>query len=127
MRSKHFNDNDDVFQELNDMENKVFEVIEKSYEESYEQSGQSAAEENSVVKKRKRRFAVKREYSDEMLATAINNLRDGQTLIEASTKNNIPRSTLYMRAKALGINLNASRSEYPAECMGAAIKSVIGN
>ncbi|XP_011050130.1 PREDICTED: uncharacterized protein LOC105143470 isoform X2 [Acromyrmex echinatior] len=79
----------------------------------------------SNKKKKRRRDTVKREYSDDMLASAINDLKLGQTLIEAATKHNIPRSTLYMRAKALGIHLNASRNGYPAECMNAAINSVI--
>lgn len=78
-------------------------------------------------KKRKRRKdSVKREYNDDMLVSAINDLRSGQTLIEAATRNNIPRSTLYMRAKALGIQLSASRNEYPPECMKAAIEAVLG-
>lgn len=83
---------------------------------------------NSILnkKKKRRRDTAKRDYSDDMLAAAINDLRAGQTLIEAATKHNIPRSTLYMRAKALGIHLNASRNEYPAECMNAAITAVIG-
>lgn len=85
-------------------------------------------EDNSLLSKRRkrRRDAMKREYSDDMLASAINDLKLGHTLIEAATKHNIPRSTLYMRAKALGIHLNASRNEYPAECMKAAINAVIG-
>ncbi|XP_072753646.1 uncharacterized protein [Anoplolepis gracilipes] len=76
-------------------------------------------------KKKRRRETAKRDYSDDMLASAINDLKLGQTLIEAATKHNIPRSTLYMRAKALGIHLNASRNGYPAECMSAAITAVI--
>ncbi|KAL0111639.1 hypothetical protein PUN28_013078 [Cardiocondyla obscurior] len=88
-------------------------------------------ESNDVVscienkKKKRRRESVKKEYSDDMLASAINDLKLGQTLIEAATKHNIPRSTLYMRARALGIHLNASRNGYPAECMNAAINAVI--
>ncbi|KAI4487723.1 hypothetical protein M0802_011913 [Mischocyttarus mexicanus] len=60
--------------------------------------------ENSLLNKRRKRKrdVMKREYSDDMLASAINDLRLGQTLIEAATKHNIPRSTLYMRAKGLG-------------------------
>ncbi|XP_043286684.1 uncharacterized protein [Venturia canescens] len=75
--------------------------------------------------KKRQKSNLKRDYNDEMLASAINDLKLGQTLVEASIKNNIPRSTLYMRAKALGIQLNASRNEYPAECMKAAIDAVI--
>lgn len=112
---------------LNEMEEEeVLDVFEHVYEEANDQSEQSATEENSESKKRKRRYSMKREYSEDMLAAAINNLREGQTLIEAATKNHIPRSTLYMRAKALGIQLQACRNEYPAECMKGAIDAVIG-
>lgn len=81
---------------------------------------------NLTRKKKRRREIAKRDYNDEMLASAINELKLGQTLIETATKYNIPRSTLYMRAKALGIHLNVSRNGYPAECMNAAITAVIG-
>lgn len=111
---------------LNEIEDEeVLDVFEHVYEDTNEQSEHSA-EENSENKKRKRRYSMKREYSEDMLANAISNLRDGQTLIEAATKNHIPRSTLYMRAKALGIQLQACRNEYPAECMKGAIDAVIG-
>jgi len=90
-------------------------------------SHESSNVENCISnkKKKRRRETVKRDYNDDMLASAINDLKLGQTLIEAATKHNIPRSTLYMRAKALGIHLNASRNGYPAECMNAAINAVI--
>jgi len=83
--------------------------------------------ENCVLNKKKKRRheKIKRYYNDDMLASAINDLKLGQTLVEAATKHNIPRSTLYMRAKALGIHLTATRNGYPAECMNAAINAVI--
>lgn len=96
-------------------------------EDLQDQQTQITAENNVLNKKKKRRREpTKREYSEVMLASAINDLRSGQTLVEAATKHNIPRSTLYMRAKTLGIHLSASRNEYPAECMNAAITAVIG-
>lgn len=90
-------------------------------------SHEPSTAENCISNKRRkrRRETVKKDYNDDVLASAINDLKLGQTLIEAATKHNIPRSTLYMRAKALGINLNASRNGYPAECMNAAINAVI--
>ncbi|RLU17015.1 hypothetical protein DMN91_011084 [Ooceraea biroi] len=89
---------------------------------------EQAGAESCVLnkKKKRRRDIAKRDYNDDMLASAINDLKLGQTLIETATKYNIPRSTLYMRAKALGIHLNASRNGYPVECMNAAITAVIG-
>lgn len=101
--------------------------MQHNYEELEDQQKEQVSENLTLHKKKKRRRdATKRDYSDDMLESAINDLKSGQTLIEASTKHNIPRSTLYMRAKALGIHLNASRNEYPAECMKAAINAVIG-
>lgn len=76
-------------------------------------------------RERKKRETLKKEYSEAQLETAITELKSGKTLIEASIKNNIPRSTLYLRAKALGIQLHASRNEYPAECMKSAIDTVL--
>ncbi|EFN80703.1 Protein bric-a-brac 1 [Harpegnathos saltator] len=87
---------------------------------------ETSLEDSISSKKRKRRRDIKKEYNDIMLASAIEDLKLGQTLVEAATRHNIPRSTLYMRAKALGIHLNASRNEYPAESMNAAITSVMG-
>lgn len=97
------------------------------HSQNQQQQEQTTAENAvSSKKKKRRRDTAKRDYSDDMLASAINDLKLGQTLIETATKHNIPRSTLYMRAKALGIHLNASRNDYPAECMSAAITAVIG-
>lgn len=81
--------------------------------------------ESASKRKRKRRESAKREYSEDMLESAIAMLKSGKTLVEAATTNNIPRSTLYMRAKSLGLQMHASRSEYPAECMKAAIETVL--
>uniref|UniRef100_A0A0C9QY18 Bab1_0 protein n=1 Tax=Fopius arisanus TaxID=64838 RepID=A0A0C9QY18_9HYME len=85
-------------------------------------------DDNSIERKRrgkKKRDYPKKEYSEVMLETAISDLKNGKTLIEASMSNNIPRSTLYMRAKALGIQLHAARNEYPIECMKSAIETVL--
>lgn len=108
------------------MEETATEVAEIT--ESLENDSQeSSTVENCIPnkKKKRRRETVKKDYNSDVLASAINDLKLGQTLIEAATKYNIPRSTLYMRAKALGIHLNASRNGYPAECMNAAINAVI--
>lgn len=101
--------------------------IEENVGSLENESHEPSTAENSIInkKKKRRRETIKRDYSDDMLASAINDLKLGQTLIETATKHNIPRSTLYMRAKALGIHLNASRNGYPAECMNAAISAVI--
>lgn len=75
--------------------------------------------------KKRRKEHIKRDYSEEMLESALNDLKNGKSLVEASTKNSIPRSTLYMRAKTMQIPLNASRNEYSAECMNGAISAVL--
>ncbi|XP_063987142.1 uncharacterized protein LOC135167656 isoform X1 [Diachasmimorpha longicaudata] len=97
-----------------------------------QQTGKDAnvGEIDSIGKKKKEKKRTidtsKKVYNDEMLDAAINDLKDGKTLIEASVKNHIPRSTLYMKAKALGIQLHAARNEYPAACMQSAIETVVG-
>lgn len=112
---------------ISEAEENVINALQHSYEDLEDQQKDEVVENSTLNKKKKRRRdTTKRDYSEDMLAAAINDLKAGQTLIEASTKHNIPRSTLYMRAKALGIHLNASRNEYPAECMKAAINAVIG-
>ena len=127
--TKDFNDNNEepmtVISEVE--EDNVVNPLQQSYEELEDQQEQEVIENATMSKrKRRRRDTTKRDYNDDMLASAITDLKLGQTLIEASTKHNIPRSTLYMRAKALGIHFNASRNEYPAECVKAAINAVIG-
>nr|XP_012217483.1 PREDICTED: uncharacterized protein LOC105669223 isoform X1 [Linepithema humile] len=113
----------EIVTEMDEVEEDVVESLENDLQDQHKQT----ITENCISnkKKKRRRETVKRDYSDDMLTSAINDLKLGQTLIEAATKHNIPRSTLYMRAKALGIHLNASRNGYPAECMNAAITAVI--
>lgn len=80
---------------------------------------------NKMKKKIRKKECIKREYSDEMLKSAIKDLKNGQSLIEASKNNGIPRSTLYMRAKTLRIKINAARNEYSNESMSGAISAVL--
>ncbi|XP_008210950.1 uncharacterized protein LOC100121492 isoform X2 [Nasonia vitripennis] len=83
-------------------------------------------EMDEILKRRKRRKSVcKKEYSDEMLAAAISDIKEGRSLLEAAMRNHIPRSTLYMRAKVLGLTLNPARSEYTNEDMQGAIQAVM--
>lgn len=81
-------------------------------------------QEKSGKKKRKREY-VKRDYNPAMLEAALNDVRNGFSLIDAANKNNVPRSTLYMRCKTLGLQLNTARHEYPPECLKAAINAVM--
>lgn len=75
---------------------------------------------------KRRKSVSKKDYSDEDLAAAIADIRNGSSLLEAAAKNHIPRSTLYMRAKIFNIPLNPSRSEYTNDDMKAAIQDVLG-
>jgi hypothetical protein len=113
---------EEIATEVNENEESTSMTFDKDLQEQ-------TTVENCILsnrKRKRRREIAKRDYNDDMLTSAINDLKLGHTLIETATKYNIPRSTLYMRAKALGIHLNASRNGYPAECMNAAITAVIG-
>ncbi|XP_031827911.1 uncharacterized protein LOC116424962 isoform X2 [Nomia melanderi] len=128
VNTKEFSDNtEEPMTIINETEENVMHALQYGYEDLEDQQEQQFTENSTLSKKKKRRRdTMKREYSEDMLTSAINDLKSGQTLIEASTRHNIPRSTLYMRAKALGVQLTATRNEYPIECMKAAINAVIG-
>lgn len=88
---------------------------------------EKANEDDSDNRERKRRKSVnKKEYTDEMLVNAINDIKAGNSLLDAAAKFHIPRSTLYMRAKVLGLSLNNHKCEYTVDDMKAAIEAVIG-
>ncbi|XP_012259404.2 uncharacterized protein LOC105687991 [Athalia rosae] len=110
--------------ELNETEEQELQALQQEYESVPDPLDRKNVSTSSFKKKR-RRDTIKKEYSEDMLMAAIDDLKAGHTLIEAATKHGIPRSTLYMRAKALGLHLNASRNEYSPECMKAAINSVL--
>ncbi|XP_058800883.1 uncharacterized protein LOC131669773 isoform X2 [Phymastichus coffea] len=83
-------------------------------------------EENSdTMARRRRRSVCKKEYTDKMLTNAINDIKAGTSLLDAAAKFHIPRSTLYMRAKILGLTLNNHKCDYTADDMKAAIDAVI--
>lgn len=127
MIPKSMNDNIEPMTVLNESEENVMNALQCNYEDLDDQKVRADNGGSPLGKKKKRRRdIIKRDYSDDMLESAITDLRSGLTLIETSAKYNIPRSTLYMRAKTLGIPLNASRNEYPTECMKAAISAVVG-
>lgn len=86
----------------------------------------ASEETNSDSRKRKRKSSCKKEYSDEALTAAMNDIQAGKTLLETATKHGIPRSTLYMRVKTLGLTLAPARSDYTNEDMRQAIDQVIG-
>lgn len=85
-----------------------------------------SSETDTESRKRRRKGASKKEYSDEALENAVEDIRTGNTLLGTSIKHKIPRSTLYMRVKALGIHLNPSRSDYTNDDIRQAIDLVIG-
>ncbi|KAK3921363.1 Protein tramtrack, alpha isoform [Frankliniella fusca] len=75
-------------------------------------------------KKRKRREICRKEYSEEQLAAALKDLRSGQLLGDTAIAHNIPRSTLYVRAKAEGIPITVTRQEHSGENVNAAVQAV---
>lgn len=75
-------------------------------------------------KRRKRRESCRKEYSEEQLATALKDLKSGQLLRETASTHNIPRSTLYVRAKAEGIPITVSRQEHSGDNVSAAVEAV---
>lgn len=106
------------------------DLIEKNAtDETEENKSKNLQSQQTIENKKKRqhkiRESAKKDYNDGMLQSAIEDLKKGMPLIDAATKHNIPRSTLYMRAKALDIHLNASRNGYPEECMNAAMSAVM--
>ena len=60
-----------------------------------------------------------------MLA-ALEDLRAGRTLVETAANYHIPRSTLYVRARAHGIALSITRQEHSGERVQAAVQAVAG-
>ncbi|XP_014209747.1 uncharacterized protein LOC106640281 [Copidosoma floridanum] len=79
---------------------------------------------NSNKTFKRKRSSSKKEYSDNQLAAAIKDICAGKSLLEAAEKHSIPKSTLYMRAKALGVKINTTKVIYTAEDMKEAVKSV---
>jgi hypothetical protein len=62
-----------------------------------------------------------------MLLAALEDLRAGRALVETAATYRIPRSTLYVRARAQGIPLTITRQEHSGERVQAAVKAVAGN
>jgi len=64
--------------------------------------------------------------SEAMLLAALEDLRAGRALVETAATYHIPRSTLYVRARAQGIPLTITRQEHSGERVQAAIQAVAG-
>lgn len=77
------------------------------------------------VKKRKRRKEnAKKDYSEDSLSAALNDLVAGRSLVETAAAHHIPRSTLYTRARAYGVVPIITRQEYSGDKISAAIQAV---
>lgn len=61
-----------------------------------------------------------------MLLAALEDLRAGRALVETAATYRIPRSTLYVRARAQGIPLTITRQEHSGERVQAAVQAVAG-
>ncbi|GFG30528.1 hypothetical protein Cfor_05018, partial [Coptotermes formosanus] len=64
---------------------------------------------------------------EDMMLAALEDLRAGRTLVETAATYHIPRSTLYVRARAHGIALSITRQEHSGERVQAAVQAVAGN
>jgi hypothetical protein len=64
--------------------------------------------------------------SEDMMLAALEDLRAGRTLVETAATYHIPRSTLYVRARAHGIALSITRQEHSGERVQAAVQAVAG-
>nr|XP_018908349.1 PREDICTED: uncharacterized protein LOC109037934 isoform X1 [Bemisia tabaci] len=73
---------------------------------------------------KKKRAETKKEYSEQLLAEALTELHQGKTLADVCSRYAIPRSTLYSRARVMGIAPTIERKEYSAENVAAAIQAV---
>lgn len=62
--------------------------------------------------------------SEDQLAAALSDLRNGQLLRETAMAHNVPRSTLYVRAKAEGIAIAMTRKGHSGENVDAAVQAV---
>lgn len=77
-------------------------------------------------KPKKKKVCPKRFYDEQTMQEALEQLKQGHSLIEVSKRFSVPRSTLYMKAKAIGVPMTASRNEYSQESMKSAIDAVVG-
>ncbi|KDR15924.1 modifier of mdg4-like isoform X2 [Zootermopsis nevadensis] len=87
---------------------------------------QSDKKDEDEKKKKHRRETSKKYYSEDMLLAALEDLRAGRALVETAATYRIPRSTLYVRARAQGIPLTITRQEHSGERVQAAVQAVAG-
>ncbi|CAG2060694.1 unnamed protein product, partial [Timema podura] len=76
-------------------------------------------------KRRRRRDSIKKEYSEESIAQALEDLKSGRTLVETAIAHNVPRSTLYVRARTQHVSLAYTRQEHSGEIIKAAVQAVV--
>ncbi|XP_063235271.1 uncharacterized protein LOC134538153 isoform X2 [Bacillus rossius redtenbacheri] len=115
--------------EVADREPGTSEVIEPR---SSDEMGQDEDEAKGTVnltkyddkKRRCRRKSCRKDYSEEALAAALEELRAGRSLVSTAGEHGIPRSTLYVRARSQGIQLAVCRRGHRGDRVQAAIKAV---
>lgn len=61
------------------------------------------------------------------MKAALEELKRGKSLMQTAYAHKIPRSTLYFRARNLGVTNNLTRPEYSSEKVRQAFKAVAGN
>nr|CAD7458609.1 unnamed protein product [Timema tahoe] len=63
--------------------------------------------------------------NEESIAQALEDLKSGRTLVETAIAHNVPRSTLYVRARTQHVSLAYTRQEHSGEIIKAAVQAVV--
>ncbi|XP_075230079.1 uncharacterized protein LOC142329395 isoform X2 [Lycorma delicatula] len=102
--------------------------IEQSNDVSAKQETIANSEEELCedVKLKGRKDIRKKLYSEEAMLAALEDMKAGKNLVKAAAKHRVPRTTLYMRARAIGAWPAMVRKGYPREKISAALESVAG-
>ncbi|GLH14797.1 Uncharacterized protein GBIM_19109 [Gryllus bimaculatus] len=74
--------------------------------------------------RKRKRDPSKKDYTEETLTAALQDLKSGRSLLETSAAHHIPRSTLYVRARSQSIPIVPSRQDHPREKIQAAVQAV---
>lgn len=78
------------------------------------------------IKLKRRKDIRKKLYSEDAMLAALDDMKSGKNLVEAAAKHHVPRTTLYMRARAIGACPAMVRKGYPREKINAALECVAG-
>uniref|UniRef100_A0A1B6GQ17 BTB domain-containing protein n=1 Tax=Cuerna arida TaxID=1464854 RepID=A0A1B6GQ17_9HEMI len=100
-----------------------FTIIADENEDQSDFSLHIATQAPENKRRRKREFS-KKDYSEDALSAALDDLAQGRSLLETANTHHIPRSTLYARARSYGITPTITRQEHSEEKITAAVETV---